>query len=374
MSNTHLTTFVGLDAHSQSIHVSVLRPGAESPPESWQVAHDDRSLRRLARQLLDGASGEVVAAYEAGPCGYALQRKLQGWGIDCRVVAPSLIPVRPGERVKTDRRDARKLASLLKGGLLTEVRPPDEASEALRDLTRAREDAVRDRMSARHRVGKMLLRHGLRFTETKSWTKRHQLWLRQVRFGEAHAQQAFDHYLLALEQADERVRRLDAALAAASGEEAVAGKVGWLRCFRGIDTVTAMTLLAELHDPRRFRTAAELMSYLGLTPSEHSSGKRVQRGGITKAGNGHVRKMLIETAWNYRFRPTVSGVLKKRREGQPGWVVAMADAAQQRLCQRHRHLRERLCKPHNVANTAVARELAGVLWAVLVREAVPAAA
>ena len=287
---------VGLDAHAKSINVAALFPEACEVFEQWQIAHDERSLRRLVKRLLKMSPTGVRAVYEAGPCGFALQRKLRALGIDCVVVAPSLIPVKPGERVKTDRRDARKLATLLRAGLLTEVHPPNEAEEALRDLMRAREDAKKDLLSARHRLSKMLLRHGLYFTETRNWTKKHRAWLKRVRFEEGYAQQAFDNYLLSIEQIEERVKELDSHIEEASAEDTYAEKVGWLRCLRGVDTVTAMTILAELHDFRRFRHPRDLMAYLGLTPSEYSSGSHVKRGSITKAGNSHVRRVLVEAA------------------------------------------------------------------------------
>jgi transposase len=281
-------------------------------------------------------------------------------------VAPSLIPVRPGERVKTDRRDARKLATLSRGGLLSIVHPPSDSDEALRDLMRAREDARKDLMAARHRVSKMVLRYGLRFTETKkNWTLKHRAWLKRVRFEERHAQVAFDNYLLVIEQVEERLKALDAHIEQAAQDQSRARYVGWLRCLRGVDTVTAMTILAELHDFRRFTDPRELMAYLGLTPSEYSSGSRVRRGSITKAGNSHVRRVLIEAAWNYRHRPAVSDLLRARRSGQPAEVIAIADRAQRRLHQRYYRLKEGHQKPHNVVAVAIARELVGFIWAVL---------
>lgn len=364
-------TYVGLDAHAKDINVAVILPGSGAISEQWQIAHDDRSLRRLAKKLLKMASGEVRAVYEAGPCGYALKRKLDALGLCCQVVAPSLIPVKPGERVKTDPRDARNLASLFKGGLLTVVHPPNESDEALRDLVRAREDAKKDLMSARHRLSKMLLRYGLRFFATKNWTLKHWAWIKQIRFDEPHAQQVLNNYMLAIEQVQERLDTLDAHIEEAALEDACAEQVGWLRCLRGIDTVTAMTILAELHDFRRFTHPRHLMAYLGLVPSEHSSGGRVKRGSITKAGNSHVRRVLVEAALNYRHRPAVSGVLRKRRKGQPSAVIAIADRAQQRLHRRYYRLKEGYRKPHHVVTVAIARELVGFIWAVLNHERAP---
>lgn len=358
-------TYVGLDAHKASINVAVILPGGPEAEVDWQEVNEPRSVRRMVRKIEKLSSGEVVAAYEAGPCGYALQRTLESLGLTCQVVAPSLIPMKPGERVKTDRRDARKLASLLKAGLLTEVQPPSPEEESVRDLVRAREDAKQDLLRARHRVSKMLLRNGLVYREGSNWTHRHWVWLKRVRFEQPVAQEVYDNYLFAIEQVQTRLDTLEAALEAVSTTEPYAEPVGWLRCLRGVDTVTAMTVVAELHDFRRFATARQFMSYLGLTPSEHSSSSRVRRGSITKAGNAHVRRVLVEAAWNYRHRPAVGSKLKKRREGQPPQVIAIADRAQSRLYRRYYVLKEGHRKHHNVVTVAIARELAGFIWAIL---------
>jgi transposase len=358
------TTYVGIDSHKASLVVAVRKSGVEKPEERT-IRNEPRAVARWAKKLLQEAPGRVAAAYEAGPCGYVLQRQLQALGIECRVVAPALIPVKPGERVKTDRRDARKVAELLEAGLLTEVHPPSEAEEAVRDLCRAREDVRQDRARCQHRLSKFLLRRGLHWTRgRKQWTQAHAAWLRGLRMEHGADQAVLDDYQLAVEQLDERLRSLEAKLEARSQEAPYAEPVAWLRCFRGIDTVTALTVVAELHDIRRFERPRQLMAYLGLVPSEHSSGSRQQRGGITKAGNVHVHRVLVEAAWHYRHRPSVSYRLRKRREGQPGEVIAMADRAQQRLNRRYRRLLER-GKAHNKVVTAVARELAGFLWAVL---------
>ncbi len=356
------TTYAGMDAHARTIQVAVLAPGAREP-EEWQLANEPQAVKRLARRLLRDAEGPVVACYEAGPTGFALQRRLEAEGIECRVIAPALIPRRPGDRVKTDRRDARKLAELLRAGLLTEVHPPTPEQEAVRDLCRAREAAVADRTRARHRLAKLLLRRGLAY-DGRSWTQRHRRWLLTLRFEHSAAQATFDDYLRALEAVEERLRALERELEreAAGGEYREA--VGLLRCFRGIDTVTALTVLAELGDITRFGSARQLMAYLGLTPSEHSSGGRQRRGPITKTGNAHVRRLLVESAWHYRHPPRVGVGLRKRRQGQPGWAVALADGAQARLHRRQRRLTAH-GKPSVVANVAVARELAGHIWAVL---------
>ncbi len=356
------TTYAGMDAHARAIHVAVLAPGAERP-EEWQLANEPKAVKRLAQRLRRMAPGPVVACYEAGPGGFALQRQLEAEGIECQVIAPALIPRRPGDRVKTDRRDARKLAELLRADLLTAVHPPTIDQEAVRDLCRAREDAVTDRTRARHRLAKLLLRRGIAY-DGRNWTLRHRRWLLTLRFEHPAAQATFDDYLRALEGVEERLRTLEQELAACAASDDYREAVGLLRCFRGVDTVTALTVLAELGDVTRFGSARQLMSYLGLTPSEYSSGARQRRGPITKTGNSHVRRILVESAWHYRHPPRVGAALRKRREGQPGWAVVLADRAQTRLYRRHRRLAAH-GKPSVVANVAVARELAGYLWAVL---------
>jgi transposase len=357
-------TYVGLDAHKKAIAVAVYFPGRQRP-EEVRIVHEAKAVARWARKLRREAPGRVVCAYEAGPCGYALQRRLVELGLECQVVAPGLVPVKPGERVKTDRQDARKLGELLRGGLLTEVHPPTREEEAVRDLCRCREDAKQDLTRCRHRLTKLLLRRGITWTRgRKHWTQAHRAWLRTLRLEQAADQATLEDYLLAIEQVDERVRALNQQLEAVSTQEPYRKAVGWLRCFRGIDTVTALTVVAELHDFRRFQTARDLMGYLGLVPSEHSSSDQRRLGGITKAGNAHVRRVLIEAAWHYRHPPRVSYRLRKRREGQPALVIALADRAQSRLHRRYRWLSER-GKAHNKIVVAVARELVGFLWAAL---------
>ncbi len=365
MSENQYITSVGMDVHKRSINVAVVLPGSTQITEEWQLANEPRAIKRLVKKVKRLSPGEAVACYEAGPCGYALKRKLDDLGLPCVVIAPSLIPVKPGERIKTDRRDARKLATLFMAGLLTEVHPPDPKEESVRDLTRAREDAKQDQTRARHRLSNILYRHGFIYTETNNWTKTHHAWLRKVRFDSIQSQRVFDQYLLSLEQIEERLTTLDTYIEEVSRSEEYVEKVGWLGCLRGVGVVTAMTILAELHDFRRFQNAPELMSYLGMTPSEYSSGESSRRGGITKAGNTHVRRMLVVATKHYRHRPAVSMHLRKRRAGQPKAVIAIADRANSRLHRRYYKLREGSGKHPNVATMAVARELAGFIWAVM---------
>jgi len=357
-------TWVGLDAHQKSIHVAALIPGRREALV-WQEANEDGSVRRLARRLNRETPGEVRACYEAGPLGYGLQRELEAQGVVCEVIAPSLIPSRPGDRVKTDRRDALKLAELLSAGLLTAVQPPNEADEALRDVCRGRECVRQDLARSRQRMGTFLLRRGYRYRETqRHWGVRHMKWLRTLRFEAAAAQATFDHYLLSLDHHEERLRQMDGHLEIFGAQEPYHEPVAWLRCFRGIDTVTAVRLVAELHDFRRFRSARALMAYLGLVPSERSSGEQRHRGAITRAGNSHVRRLLVEAAWHHRLRPVLSQPLRRRRAGQPVEVIAVADRAQERLHARFVRMTRRGIH-HNKIVVARARELVGFLWVAL---------
>lgn len=358
-------TWVGLDAHKESIEVAVRLPGREGYLD-FRVRNDPREVRKLAKKLAKLAPGEVRSCYEAGPCGFVLARQLHASGqpIVCEVIAPSLIPSRPGDRVKTDRRDARNLADMLAAGLLTEVRVPDEEQEAVRDLCRCREDLVEDRTRARHQLSRFLARRGLVFRGGRNWTRRHHQWLRGQVLEQPTDNHVLSMYITRLEHIDAQLEGMDEQLEAVARSARFAGPVGRLCCFRGIALVTALTIVAELGDVRRFPSPRHLMSYLGVTPSEYSSGGTRRQGSITKAGNSHVRRVLVESSWHYRHRPGVGYRLRKRREGQPPEVVAIADRAQQRLHRRYRRMTERGAHA-NKAVVAVARELSGFLWAAL---------
>ena len=354
-----------MDVHKKNIAVAMLLPQKDKPVE-WTVANESKAVRRMVKKFEREAPGEVRCCYEAGPCGYALKRTMEDMGpVVCEVVAPSLIPRKPGERIKTDRRDARKLAELLRANMLTEVRPPTSEEESIRDLCRCREDAKEDQMRARHRLSKLLLRRGLTYTGSNTWTQKHRQWLRSITWDYAADQIVFDDYIRAIENIEERLRAINAKLEEFSKQAPWEESVGWLRCFRGIDTLTAMTIVAELHDFSRFHTPRELMSYLGLVPSENSTGENTRKGRITKTGNKHVRRILIEAAWHSRHKPNVGVALRRRREGQPGDVIAIADRAQLRLHRRYWHLIMAKNKPANKAAVAVARELVGFIWSAL---------
>jgi transposase len=353
-----------MDVHKNSIHVALLAPGSVKPL-TWSQGTTAEAIRRLMIRLVHEAPGPVECCYEAGPTGYALQRTLRQQGIGCTIIAPSLIPIRPGSRVKTDRRDASKLASLFRAGLLEEVHPPSEEDEALRDLFRCRDDARGDLARARHRMGKFLLRRNIIYRLTKHhWGTRHMAWLRALAFEDRPSQAVFESYLLSIDQLSERLSRLDSELAKMAQQEPYREPVAWLRCFRGIDTLTAIGIVAELHDFRRFDSPRRLMGYIGLVPSEGSTGERERKGPITKTGNRHVRRLLIEAAWHHRYKPRVTGPLLKRREGQPTRVLAIADRAQERLYGRYLRMSGR-GKEHNKTIAAMARELVGYIWAAL---------
>jgi transposase len=357
-----VTTYVGVDAHKKDLFIAML-VGAGQTPVTWTVPNDPQAVKRLVRKLEREAPGPVRVCYEAGPCGYALQRQATTARVSCQVIAPALIPRKPGERVKTNRRDARKLAELLRAGLLTEVRPPTPEEEAVRDLCRARDDAREDLQRSRHRLGQLLLRRGLHYAG-RNWTRAHRRWVDSLTWTQPAERAVVDDYQLAIDQREARLDALDTRLGEIAATEPYREPVGWLRCFRGIDTLTAICILAELHDFRRFQSPRALMSYLGLVPGEDSSGEKHRRGRITKTGNALVRRLLVEAAWHYQHRPGVGVALTRRRTNQPGRVIAIADKAQQRLCRRFRRFKEQH-KPAPKIAVAIARELAGFLWAAL---------
>jgi transposase len=355
-------TYVGIDAHKKDHFVAMLI-GTAPTPVTWQLANEPGAVRRMARKLEREAPGPVHVFYEAGPGGYALQRQLTTARITCDVIAPGLMPRKPGDRIKTNRRDARQLAELGRAGLLTVVQPPTPADEAVRDLARARDDAREDLQRCRHRLGKLLLRRGLHYAG-KNWTQAHRRWVDSLTWTHAAERAVVEDYQLAIDHTAARLAALDARLAELATQAPYREPVGWLRCFRGIDTLTAMLILAELHDFRRFGSARALMAFLGVVPGEDSTGDKQRRGRITKMGNALVRRVLVEASWHYQHRPAVGRALTARRTGQPARVIAIADKAQQRLCRRFRRMLA-AHKPAPKVAVAVARELAGFIWAAL---------
>ncbi len=356
--------YVGLDVHAETIAVAVVEPDGEMR-FLGTIPNRPEAVRRLVKRL--GSTTQLKACYEAGPTGYVLYWQMIELGVQCAVVAPTLVPQKPGDRVKTDRRDAEKLAVLYRGGHLTPVWVPDQAHEALRDLVRAREAAKSDQLRARHRLQKFLLRHGRRPPQgIKAWTQKHLDWVRREVHFEAPAQEAVlvDH-LAEVEHARERVRRLEGAIdtAVEAAPACLRGVIEALQGLRGIAKVSAATIVSEVGLLSRFRKPRQLMGYSGGVPREDSSGERVRRGSITKTGNAHLRRIVGEAAWSYRHRPTVRGELLKRQAGLSEEVKAISWKAQHRLYSRYRRLIGK-GKAKQQVITAVARELLGFIWAI----------
>jgi transposase len=346
--------WVSLDVHKFSIVAATLPPSG-GKPEVSRIETTERAIRRFIDRL--GGPEGVAVCYEAGPGGFALWRLLTSMGVACDVVAPSLVPVRAGDRVKTDRRDARKLVGLYRAGLLRFVHPPTAELEGLRDLLRCRDDVRLARMAARHRVLKQLLRHGRIYREGKtSWSQKHRHWINAQRLDDPLAQRALEQLLIHLDGIERQLDALDAELEQIATSERWGGQVAILVRFRGISTLTALGLIAEIGDFARFSHPRELASWLGITPSEYSSGDQQHRGHITKAGNRHARRLLVEAAWHYRHAP--------RRPATGPQPDERAWQAQVRLHHRYRHLTDH-GKRSTVVNVAIARELVGFLWAAM---------
>ncbi|HWW94655.1 MAG TPA: IS110 family transposase [Vicinamibacteria bacterium] len=355
--------YVGWDVDSEKILVAVAEPGGEVRALG-AIPYREESVRRLIRKL--GPAKRLRVCYEAGPHGYGLYWLLTKLGVHCDVVAPTLVPVKSGDRVKTNRRDAEKLARCYRSGDLTAVWVPDAAHEALRDLVRAREVAKKDQLRARHRLGKFLLRRGLRAAEgVKNWTLKHLLWIKTLRFERPEQEATFLDYLHEVEHQAERVKRLDLAIdqAIESAPVEMRALIVALQALRGIQTVSAATLVAEVGPVSRFARPKQLMGYSGMVSSENSTGTSVRRGAITKTGNAHVRRILGEAAWAYQYRPAMSPELKKRQEGLSEEVKEIAWKAQHRLCSRYRRLTAK-GKLRQKVMTAIGRELLGFIWAI----------
>jgi transposase len=350
-----------LDVHKDSISVAACDASREPARFVGTVEADVNKLLKVLAKA--GAPAEVSVVYEAGPTGYGLYRELRRRGYQCEIIAPSLIPRRAGDRIKNDRRDCARLAELSRSGELKSIWVPDEAHEAMRDLCRAREDAVSARQKARQQLKAFLLRHERRYPGKTSWNKTHAIWVAAQHFEHLGERVALGEYQLAVQAADERVQRLTDALTAAIKGWRFEKVVDALRALRGIDTVSATGLVAEIGDITRFATARQLMGYLGLVPSEHSSGNSVRRASITKTGNAHARRLLTEAAWNYRYPARISAALRERSASLPEAVRNHAGKAQLRLCTRFGRLSSRGVQPNKVC-VAVARELAGFVWAI----------
>lgn len=359
----NFSKYIGLDTHKDTIAVGIAKAGRGKPLYYGEIPNTPEAIATLVKRLSPG--GDVLAfCYEAGPCGYGIYRQITQLGHLCEVVAPSLIPTRPGDRVKTDRRDAESLARLHRAGELTPVWVPDKEQEAMHDLTRAREDMKGIEKQTRQRLGAFLLRHGKIYAAGKSrWTQAHFRWLERIKFEVPVQQIVFQEYIDAVKQAQRRVADLEEEMRKALDGWSLAPVVEALMSLRGVKLITAMTVMAELGDITRFDSPRQLMKYLGLVPSEHSSGATTQRGGITKAGNSHVRRVLVESAWCYRFIARKTAHLQRRAEKTSESVQAIAWKAQKRLCGRYRHLLEKGKLKVQVC-AAIARELVGFIWAI----------
>ena len=359
--------FLGLDVHAETIAVAVAEPGGEVR-SLGTIANREESIRKFIRKL--GPPEQLRACYEAGPTGFVLYWQLVQLGIECAVVAPSLVPKKPGDRVKTDRRDALKLARSHRSGDLTAVWVPDEGSEALRDLVRQREAAKQDQLRARHRLTKFLLRTGQRPPlGLKAWTERYMRWLAQVRYTQPAQEITLRDCLNEFEHMSARVRRLEEAIleVVKQAPQSVQALIRGLQALRGVAHISAVTIASELGNiSSRFESARKLMGYCGVFPSEDSSGKRKRQGGITKSGNAHLRRIVVESAWCYRHWPRVGERLRQRHQGVPAEITEIAWKAQNRLHKRYLKLMN-AGKDQRKVTTAVARELLGFIWAIAIK-------
>jgi transposase len=354
---TKATRLVGLDVHARQTHAAVLQL------DSGELAVSRLQVPPLeVVTMLERLGRGVVAVYEAGPTGFELARAARLHGIDVRVVAPGSIPKGSGDRVKTDRRDAIRLVRLLAAGELTFAFVPTVEDEHFRDLVRCIEDTRGDRMRARHRLGKFLLRHGERYQAGTAWTGSHMRWLGKLSFDDDCSRACFVDYLAAVELLAGRRRTLIEVLERQIPECSHAGVIARLRCFRGIDTLTAAGVAAEVGNFQRFPRPTLLSGFLGIVPSEHTSDEKRRQGSITKAGPPHARRLLVEAAHHYRYPPRIGQKLARRQSGQDPRVIEIAWRAQARLHSRWQHLRHRRHKPASVTAIAVARELAAFLW------------
>lgn len=361
--------YVGLDVHKDTIAVAMAKPGRDEPTYWGEIKHTRKAVEKLIAQLTKECSGGLLLfCYEAGPCGYGLCRRITQVGHDCEVVAPSLIPNRPGDRVKTDRRDALKLARLLRGGELTGIWIPDEEQEAMRDLCRARADMKSQELKARQQLGAFVLRHGHHWPSNKTrWTAAHYNWLEELKFTHDWQQVVLQEYINAVKAAENRVADMSAQIMRVLPQWRMAPVVDALTALRGIDKLSAMTLLAELGDITRFQSPRQLMAYLGLVPGEHSSGGRRRQGAITLTGNSHARRTLVESAWSYRFPARQTAHLKRKAAAASDEAKAIGWRAQKRLCGRYRTLTQ-AGKNNKLVCVAIARELTGFIWDIVCRE------
>lgn len=356
------TKFVGLDVSKEKIAVAIAEEGREEPRYYGMIPHTAEAMRKLVKKL--GEPSTIRMCYEAGPTGYGLYRLLLTLGVHCEVIAPSLIPKRPGERIKTDRRDSIRLAQLYRAAELTSIYIPTKEDEALRDLVRAREDAKEDELRAKHRLIKFLLRNDIKPpTGVNKWTKKYRDWLNTLKFESSALRIVFQEYYHQFKELEQRIKRFEEEIKLQSSEGVQAPTIQALQALRGVALITSTSLVAEIGTFKRFSTPKQFMSYVGLVPSEYSSGERRKQGEITKTGNRHVRRLLIEAAWSYRYQPAVKGDLKRRQDGLDPTIQGISWKAQNRLHNKYFRLLSK-GKENGKAITAVARELAGFIWAI----------
>ena len=360
MENT--ITYVAMDTHKKEHKVALHYPCNEEIVR-FAIKNNARDIKRMVNKIKKKAPADIQFCYEAGVCGFTLKRRIEALSCKCAVIAPSLTPIKPGDHIKTDRRDALKLLMMFKAGLLTEVHAPNAQQEAARELTRCRQTAQENLKRIRHQLLKFLTRHGYVYTNGNHWTGKHITWLRNLEFDQLLLADIFDNYFTQMNHCLQRLDSLDKQVKNLAESNCYKEIVGFLKCFHGIDTLTAITIITEIFDFGRFSSPGQLMSYLGLTCSEDSSGQKQRKGSITKAGNKRVRRLLVETSWHYRHPYKLSKALRTRRNNQPQWVIDIADRAGQRLRKRYRYLinnGKMSCK----ATVAIARELAGFIWSV----------
>ena len=355
--------YVGMDVDKEKIALAVLNETDTQVAREFVIRNEVSSIRKVFTKLKE--HGDVMACYEAGCFGFGLYRQLTEMAVSCQVVAPGLIPRRPSDRVKTDRRDARTLVRALRNGDLTEVYVPTKKDESVRDYLRMYEDVKSDLRKVKQRVLHFMLRRRLHYTEGKNWTERHRRWIRPLQMEHPIDQETLSEYLHQIADLEEKCQRIAIRIEEISEEQDYRDQVAALKAFKGIQTLTALSLFVEIGDFRRFGAAGQFMAFLGLVPSEHSSGDKRRLGGITKAGNSHLRKLLIEAAWHYRSYHPTSSRLMKRRVGLEPSLVSYANRAGRRLNRKYLRLVFK-GKRTQVAAVAVARELSGFLWGAMV--------
>lgn len=357
----NVINWVGIDDHADKWTIAQYEGMDEEPAREWELVPGESGYRKLIGWLK--SLGQVRVVYEAGPCGYEMYRQLRQRGLTCEVAAPSLTPRKPGDRVKTNRRDARKLARLYRSRELTLITVPDARQESVRDVVRAREAAGKDLLAARHQLSKFLLRYGHRYRDGNQWTQRHWAWIRQITLAEAPSNEVMKQLVRTIDTRAEVVAQYDRLIAEIAASDEYAPFVAALSVLRGVGCLTAMTVLVELGDLRRFQMAPQLMAALGLVPGENSTGDKIKRLSITKTGNAHVRRVIVEAAWHYQRVSRNGARIKQRRKGQAAELIAIAEKCDVRLHRRFTRLTSR-GKRSVVAVVAVARELAGFIWAI----------